>query len=173
MSAPKPFFISGLPRTRTAWLSNLLTTDQTLCFHDTRFFDYLLVNPRRVGFSGPELVTQFDEIAAAFPEAPWVIVLRNKDEALNSFKLWAGDLLPQDDVLEIFWRNRAHAVSGLCKHPNVFTVSYEMMDDEIIAREMWAHLLPGIPFDLERWQLLKKLNVQQDKRSVKPWPSVQ
>jgi hypothetical protein len=29
-----PFFITGLPRSRTAWLANFFTTDHSFCYHD-------------------------------------------------------------------------------------------------------------------------------------------
>ena len=29
-----PFFITGLPRSRTAWLANFFTTQTAFCFHD-------------------------------------------------------------------------------------------------------------------------------------------
>lgn len=169
---PHPFFITGLPRSRSAWLSNLFTTDQTVCHHDKPYEEHLLVNPRRVGFSGPEIAAQFTEIRKQHPECPWVVVLRNAGEALTSLKHWAGDLLPQDDVVDVFWKERVHLIAHICTHANVQTVSFEGLNDEINTRLIWAHLLPGIAFDLERWKLLCGLNVQQQLKG-KPWPSAQ
>lgn len=158
----KSFFITGLPRSRSAWLANLFTTDQTLCWHDKPFSESLLENPRRVGFAGPELVKQFSDITKLLPEAPWIVVLRDQAEALASFKHWAGDLLPQDDIVLKFWKERCHVLSMICPHSNVQTVNYSELDLEPVCRDIWRWLLPDIGFDSERWKLLNGLNVQQD-----------
>lgn len=163
-----PFFVTGLPRSRTAWLANLFTTDQTICWHDRRFEEALTINPKRVGFSGPELVTQFEHIRELFPKSPWLVVLRNADEALTSFKLAAGDLLPQDDLLLKFWKDRCHLLSQICTHANVTTVAFSELNNEEVIRAIWARILPDIAFDVQRWEMLSKLNVQQTIKE--PWP---
>lgn len=155
------FMVTGLPRSMTGWLSNLFTTDKSICWHDVRFEEALTVSPKSVGFSGPELVAQFDDIQAQFPDTPWLVVLRNADDAKTAFKQAAGDLLPQDDVVDKFWAERCHAISKICSHPNVATVKFDELGTESIARRIWGYLLPQIEFDVERWKMLCKLNIQQ------------
>src|SRR5262245_11295408 len=69
-----PFFVPGLPRSRTAWLANWLTTDTSLCLHDVRYSKTLLQGGRRVGFAGPELLDQSNEILGAHPQSRWLVV---------------------------------------------------------------------------------------------------
>lgn len=170
------FFVSGLPRSRTAWLANWFTTDASICWHD-RPFDRSLVESSHkpfVGFSGPELVVQFDEIRKHFPISPWLMILREEAQALASFREFAGDLLPQDDIVEKFWRQRCHTVSLICSHSNVVTYSFDDLESEAKCQEIWLRMLPDIEFDSERWNLLNDLQVQQDlNKNLKKWPSLQ
>lgn len=156
----RPFFISGLPRCRSAWLANLLTTDKTLCHHDRKFEEHLLVSPRRVGFAGPELVMQYDQIHDQFPDAPWVIVLRKVEESIASLKALDMTDAP-DESWDLVYRERSDAIAHICTKVFVETVFFDDLHHENIIRLIWAHLLPGIPFDLERWRLLNGFNVQQ------------
>lgn len=166
----KPFcIVTGLPRSRTAWLANLLTTDLTIVFHDSP------VVPRgtfkQVGFAGPELVTQYGKFRDMFPSCPWLVIRRKPDEALAAFKKWAGDLLPQDDVMESFWRERVKVFDELCTKPGVETVPYAALDDVNTIREIWKMLLPDIAFDSERAKMLQDLNIQQHlTKKLKTWP---
>lgn len=161
MSGRTPFFVTGLPRSRTAWMANWLTTDRTLCYHDQACSAELLRADRLVGFSGSELAEQFGAIAVRWPAAPWVVMLRDSGEALEAFKRWAGPRLPDGRVVDAWWQKRRHLISGLCAHPVVFPVTIQMLQEEHVARNAWYHLLPEIPFDLARWTVLKGFNVQQ------------
>lgn len=155
--ALQPFFITGLPRSRTAWLANLLTTDTTICYHDQPFDMDKVENGKVVGFSGPQVCLQFDEVRWIFPSAPWLIVLRDQSEALASFQR----LVPVIGVPGAYWEGRCQLITDLCSRWQARTVAFNALDDETEMRLVWAHLLPGIPFDAQRFELLKSFNVQQ------------
>lgn len=160
-----PFFITGLPRSRTAWLANWLTTDASLCYHDRDFEAFLIERngKRRTGFSGPELVIHSERIRECYPLAPWIVVLRNSETAFAStIKAMenAKFSFPLKDVEE-WWQGRKNEVIHLCARPNVMIAEFSDLDQETVARRVWAHLLPGVGFDLERWKLVKTFNVQQ------------
>lgn len=137
----------------------------SLCYHDVRFNEALTVGYKRVGFSGPELVDQYEEIAKTFPEAPWLVVLRNSDEARVAFMRKAersGDSeLVALERFDTFWKSRCDSLARLCGHANVLTVSYEDTEREDAMRTAWDHVLTGFCFDAQRFSLLLKLNVQQ------------
>jgi hypothetical protein len=164
------FFATGLPRSRTAWMANWLTTDLSLCWHDKPFDESLLIPGRLVGFSGPELINQFDAIQESRPNSRWIVVLRNENDALLSFRRWAGELLPEHISLETIWQDRCHKISQMCRHPNVKAYHYKDLDDVEKCRELYQWVLPGLEFDEERWKLLNELNVQQDlNKAVNLW----
>lgn len=167
MNAAPTFFVTGLPRSRSAWLANWLTTDQTLCLHDVPFDAALLSAARRVGFAGPELVEQFGAIRQAVPQAPWLVVWRAPIDSMDSFARWAGKRLPEDrTALRQLWDRRVDALLDIGRSAGAMDVAYAMLDAPKTARAIWDHLLPGVPWDGARWQQLKKLNVQQNLNGV-------
>jgi len=172
-----PFFVTCLPRSRSAWLANWLTTDKSICYHDQPYTFALATVPQRVvGFAGPELIKQANWIFERFPGAPWLVVTRNPEEALLSFKAWAGDRITVDEgTLRWFWYRREVDLAIIGSRPMVMTVKFDGdLDDSTMAPRIWAHLLPGIEFDAERWNMLRALNVQQDlKKKASIWRSEQ
>lgn len=157
----KPFIITGLPRSRTAWLANLFTTDRTICHHDCAFsFEAIPDNDKIVGFSGPQLCLQFTEVANYFPTAPWLVVIRDGNDSLASFKKLAE---PEITVTDKWWADRVHLISQICARYQVEVIRFDDLDNEREMRLAWAHLLPGIDFDVDRYKMLCKLNVQQEK----------
>lgn len=123
------------------------------------------MNAKRVGFAGPELVDQFAEVKEVLPDAPWLVVLRNYEDSIASFKAWSKpklqDVPGSDEAIEKVFRERRDKLAHLCIYSNVMTISYEDLGKENAMRLVWAHLLAGYPFDVERFKLLQKLNVQQ------------
>ncbi len=101
--ASKHFFVTGLPRSRTAWLANLLTTDRTLCFHEPIEPIDKLFNPAwaggyaAIGCSDSMLVMRFEELSDAYLQAPWLYVQRDPEAALNSLLAFS---LPHVDLSE-------------------------------------------------------------------------
>lgn len=169
----RPFFVTALPRSRTAWTSNWLTGNASLCYHDVPYDPALLVNPRTVGFAGPELITQADDILMDHPEAPWLVLLRSFEHSSAAFQAYlksipgAWSVTGESAVTNLF-ELRKHKLAVLCKHATVHAVDWTALDDEDTARAAWIHLMPDVAFDVARWRLLCKLNVQQQKPNA--WP---
>ena len=170
-STVKHFFVSGLPRSRTAWLANFLTTDKSLCFHDglkycRKVEDLTEVFKRSdkefVGDSDSALVLFYHRIQALFPDSPWVLVYRNfKDCADSALRLsFAGE-----DTESILIDGAARlAVIRLAelelKSPNVLIVDYDELDNSKVIRSIVNHVTPGVLFDEERFKLLDGLHTQ-------------
>lgn len=169
MTAKQPFFVSGLPRSRTAWMANWLTTDHSLCLHDEPFRVNKVALSRMTGFSGSEICTQYEEIEKSFPGAPWVIILRKPADAFESF-MSASGLDRTAEAVTRYWDARLHLLAQLCRKPNVEAIPFDDLDSEQTARKAWSHLMQGEPFNLERWLLLWKLTVTQNvNKSTKLW----
>lgn len=168
MSVPTPFFITCLPRSRSAWIANWLTTDRSICYHDTPFDRELLRTTKFVGFCGPELVEDFDVIRMDYPGSQWVAVVRDQNDALDSFVKWAGKLLPDEPAtIQAFWEKRTKLLSRIATRIDVMWVSYNALNEMSTCMKLWDRVLPDLPFDRERWKILDKLNVQQDKGKAK------
>lgn len=176
-----PFFVTGLPRSRSAWLAAWLTTEETLCYHDVEFDASLLRFDRRVGFAGSELVWSVEELSERFPGAPWLFVLRDPAKCLESWKRVAGPHLPTGKEFHRLWIKRIDAItaaiSGAKRSCSCIALPFQALDEEGAARDVWQHLI-GSPFDFERWKLFTEFNIQQKFEQVlksrteeKPWPS--
>ena len=170
-----PFFILGLPRSRTAWLANWLTTDRSLCLHDgTRgartlgeFYDRLRPTPARpwMGSSGGDLAWIAEPLAKQFPGARWTVIEREADECVRS-TLRAFPLALTPGQVEVMLSQLAFQLTRIeeLTGEEPLRVSFGRLDDEDVARRLWGHCLPGVSFDAARWRLLKTLNVQLDAR---------
>ena len=93
----KHFFLTCLPRSRSAHFSALLTHGKTFCFHDAfdgleTFDDFIeLMNFGEGGFdtvgvSDPALLYFWPKVHAAFPDAKWVVVERAEYDVYQSLK---------------------------------------------------------------------------------------
>jgi hypothetical protein len=144
------FMVVAAPRSATAWVSNWLTTDKSLCYHDPLFdcrYEELdaLVNDRIIGMActGAAL---FPEFINAHP-ARKVILHRDKKEIDASLKALN---LPTDYHADL------HRIRGEhCQWRDVFDrpkIIYEFLLNQ--------------KFDAERHRLLCKLNVQRDLRFI-------
>lgn len=94
----KQFFITGLPRSRTAWFANLFTWGDSICYHDglcpedglclVSSFDHLLKRlkegngPR--GHSCASNILVWRKLHKEFPDAKWVFVSRDGGAIIDS-----------------------------------------------------------------------------------------
>lgn len=84
------FFITGLPRCRSAWFANLLSYGDSFCYHDgwhgcqtQELFRTRLKIPgfNHVGNSDPANAVFWRYLAEEYPTARWVVVMRNVAES--------------------------------------------------------------------------------------------
>lgn len=153
------FMVIAAPRSGTAWCSNWLTTETSLCVHDPLFehspetWDSI-PSDRQLGCACTGIAT-FPKFLRHHP-ARKVVLHRDMDEVNLSLhqmglsrlhaEYWT-DALRRVDGLHVHWRN-------LWENP----------------RPIWEHLM-RTPFDAARHELLCKLNVQMDFERVKPNPA--
>lgn len=167
-----PFFITGMPRSRTAWLANWLTTDRSLCVHDPVGSVVPVIGGKLVGVSGPEVCCAWDSFRAAWPDSPWLVVTRA--DAKYAFKRVLSEHMEIPDQFDTWWAGRLELLAQIVADggARVLSVKFEDLDREETARTIWRHLLPELPFDRERWELLNDLTVTQDiwKRKARTWP---
>lgn len=175
MSAP--FFITSLPRSRTAWLSAWLTTERTLCFHEPGKPAAQLIqeNPgQTVGIADSTLALKFNQLLEEFPDAPWLYIERDpfacRASLLNFTRPHVA--LPEHGVNRML-ASLMDAGQSVKQHPRTLTVDF----NDVNARmpEIWQHLLPGEPYGAMRGKILSRLDVQQQfaarlaERSNLPW----
>lgn len=161
----KPFFITGLPRSRTAWLSVVFTIGDSFCFHEALRFTrngtemlamFKQTGAKHVGNSDSLLPFFYNDIARYFPDAPIVIIERDPKEVFESLERVFGvkSQLIIDETLVRLESIRHDAL----------IVDYSDLDNEPVLRKMWAHCLGDVPFNRQKWLSLRELNIQIDSK---------
>lgn len=178
-----PYFITGLPRSRTAWLANLLTWGESFCWHEASAAGGLTVEGmwevmkgaprgmRYVGNSDPNLGLMANELLEGFPESRFVVVLRDVDEcatgmmkAMVQERLKAVDASKLRDLLNrLLW---GLASFGFLPKERLLHVRYEDLDREEMVRAVWEFCVPEMAFPRERHEMLQGMRVTQRMRVV-------
>lgn len=165
-----PFFITGMPRSRTSWLANLFTTGEQICEHDVlghlpvADFIELVKRGGFEGYSDTGLVPLFPRISGLFPVARWLLVLREPGDCLKS-------LLKATEDTE--WQEAARAavenfdlaayergISQMIRDSRVMVIRFESLDDYEAVMVAWRWLCPHLNLSRERFDLLTTLQVQ-------------
>lgn len=172
------FFVTGLPRSRTAWMANFLTHPPVaFCYHDLLRVDPALKRlhapgAKFVGDSDSALVLEPMRWVQKFPDARWVLINRPVSDCFESFSKWfSGKRVypgtpPDRGALARLFTLCARLVDQAEKVlPNVLIVDFESLDEEETIRRVWSWCLPGVDFPLERWRMLNtfQVNVMPEK----------
>lgn len=158
------FFITGLPRSRTAWLS--LACDMVhgaVCYHEplrelSRWDDVGAIwgDPKAQGFVGVSdsgLGLHLGEILAQFGPRT-LIVQRSMGEVIVS--LLAAGFGVSAGVLSILQRR----LDVHTEHPLVKVVAFRDLDQIDVVLDALEHLMPGAYVDRDRLARLMGMNVQ-------------
>lgn len=171
-------FITGLPRTRTAWLANFFTGDGVLVYHD------LLADCRKVedikfklfetpaqilGDSDSGLPLFAKQLVHWYPEAKWLHVDRPLGAAIESYRVAFGDVAPYagvpeftDFALRESFDTLAAANEDLQSvvDPAFYhAVGFSKLNDRESMKAAWDFLLPGHVFPEHRWKLLRDMRI--------------
>jgi hypothetical protein len=172
------YFVTGLPRSRTGWLANLLTYGPSFCLHDAIQFggpsdiglelQNLSVNFQHVGDSDSGLVMIASEMCELFPLAKWVFVHRNYDDALNSFCKYftgraynGGPVVEPGDAVDAFEVLRVNLDDALKMIPSSrrLDVEFDALESDLCCREIWEWCVPDVGFCQRRWKMLHAMQI--------------
>jgi len=161
-----PFIITGLPRSRTAWLAAVATTQPgAICHHEpsaawghwTPVFDlweqskYLYT-----GVSDSVMGFHLGEVFEAYPDVPVLIVERDIDEVQVSLSNLGG--LAATNYCALL----QSALEPFRCHQNVARVDYDALGDSDVVALCLRHLLPNAAIDVGKIETLQHFNVQTD-----------
>lgn len=156
------FFITGLPRSRTAWMAAFMSTGQAHCFHDvladcepSGMRAKMNFGARWVGDSDSALTLFHKEVKQEFPKAPWLVIDRSVHDVYAS--LSRIESVPCFAELMVYM---ATLLAETKRAVNPMVVRFDQLDDEGTMREIVAHLCPGMEFNKERFELFKLMNIQ-------------
>lgn len=177
----EPFFITGLPRTRTAWLANLFTDRVAFCHYELSLEVESTaelaerVKPDWHGDSDSGLVALYPALHARIPGAKWVLVMRDPEEAWKSLVDFARTGPYWEQLgLSLETKVRIAHMYGviapvMLNSPNCLGVKFEDLDRMDTLEAVWRHCLPEIRFDRDRAALLQRLriNPHQEKHPMR------
>lgn len=153
------FMITGLPRSRTAWMANFFTAGKSFCFHEALTLGNLDevfggVNKAYVGNSDSGIPFFADKNNEIYSSARHVLIKRKKEEVAKSLqRLFTEDVTPGlNACIEALERYEAEF--------KPFVVKFEDLHDEKIMRAIWEYCLPSESFDEERWRMLNDFKVE-------------
>ncbi len=163
------FFITGLPRSRTAWFSTFFTGNNSFCYHEIirvsdGFDDAIqkLLNRKEmyVGNSDSSLPIWIDKIDHVLTDSPIVIIERDVDEVTNSLINVFGkhDYTKTLDLT-------LEGLEIIKKKYNYITIDYNKLNKQAYLEMIWNFCTPNIPFDKDKFETLKTINVSINKES--------
>lgn len=168
------FFITGLPRSRTAWFSVATTTATSVCYHEpvARLQSYVELRefwaPKfgiDIGVSDSGLALYAPEILADLNPRT-LIIERSLDDVIASFLAYAKhtSIVVDEARSRKFAQRCLDALDRIKSHPQVKTASFESLDDYATMLCAMRWLLPGRDFpDLRE---LMRMNIQLSHREI-------
>lgn len=158
----KPFLITGLPRSRTAWMAVAASNDQSVCWHEPlswlghweavfhaiwpgRDHRYVGISDSALGFHLPEIIARV---------APRVLVIERDIAEVEASGAALGIVQPKYLTL---------LKSALeYDHSLIERVPYEVLTDDRVVASCLRHLMPGASIHMDRIKMLQRVNIQTD-----------
>ena len=144
-----PFFVAGLPRSRTAWMANFLTYDGHFCHHEgwarCRTMEEYRAFLGDDGDSGTGM--QFININTAFPGSKVLIIERPLKEVAASIESVFGECN----------RDRLNVFDDSMKKVDGLRLPFAKLNESLPM--VWDYLI-GTTYDERRGKMLASLNVQ-------------
>lgn len=168
--------VTGYPRSRTCWLSELLTVHRhSFAFHEASIAsgsclgwrakldmrherNVIDCNASTVAFLG------LPEFYEAFPDANYVLIMRDKETCRSSYEDFLGDLMAEhcQASKDAAWIAMEKNYEILMADPNVIKFDYDLLDYEPAVKRLCDHIAPGFPWDAERFDQLTKKKIVQN-----------
>lgn len=171
IQSERNFLILGLPRSRTAWLANLLTRGDSLCHHELsnrglaarEIAEVMSTGAKYVGNSDCGAALTARELLELMPSLRVVIVERDRDSVLESFAKVSGKTVEELPIAN-FVNRTLEALEKLKRRALV--VDFKDLDKSEVAEKIWHHCLGDVPFPKEQFEVLRGLNVQMEPQFI-------
>ena len=161
------FFITGLPRSRTAWLASFFTGNNSFCYHEmlrisSGFEDGIkkMLNRKEmyVGNSDSSLPIWMDKIDHILRDSPIVIIERDIDEVANSLT----NLFGHNDFTKML-DTTLEGLEIIKNKYNYISVDYNKLSEQSCLEMIWGFCTPELPFDKDKFEMLKTINISLTK----------
>lgn len=173
LESKTPFIIHGLGRSRTAWMSTLLSYGQWKCYHEIALVLRSIQDIRDL-FSQPNIGTAETGAIMAWPlirhECPHVrtvVIRRNVNEAAHAMaETYRREKIPFDESkLYSIFKRADHSLDRIEAIPGALSLPYEALKTEEGCRVLFEFCLP-YEFDRAWWLMLRDRVIEADLRTV-------
>lgn len=164
------FFITGLPRSMTAWCANFFSTGDVFCYHDGLAncasldeFGKKLEAFEVCGDADSGLAWFYDDLRGLYPDAQWAVIRRNDCEVIESLMA-----MPAYHGIPKMTRSQCEEVvsdltarlAKISADPRVLTMHTTDLLKREGARALWWHCLRDCSaWNNQRWAQLRDLRV--------------
>lgn len=164
------FYVTGLPRSRTAWLSVALSDyTRVACLHEPlawldeytpeallKLLDATRCPTAGVADSGLPVVAP--DLPSLLP-GPVLIVWRDPEQVITSLARYLGG----DESVHAGGVAAMHArLDGFRHRYEHMTVRFEDLGSLEVMRSVWQHLIPHLPFQRRRIESLMRMRIDVD-----------
>lgn len=166
MNMNRKFFVTGLPRSRTTWLSVFLDHAGMWCCHElrgrgetiTECRDLLERRPEKiVGTVDSSFPFYADEIIMGFSEPPKIIVI--KADPQESYDSLVRAFPGYDHMMDALIQKTRDAIIELCRnHPHA-VIDINELDNVDVMASLWETLNPYSDFDVDRYRRLSEIKM--------------
>lgn len=167
-------FITGFPRSRTCWLSELLTcSGHSYAFHEAGLRFKGLSAWREAVEARPEpnvidcnsgvlFLSDTPQFSEAFHEFKFVVIVRDEKEACRSYQnfLMQAGLYDRDQFVKT-WDRLCENMGQMLADSSIPNFDYRSLDDEYTCSTIANIVAPGFPWDSERFEALKLKKIVQ------------
>lgn len=162
------FFITGLPRSRTAWMSAFMSVGNSACEHEPRKWrEWWADNgvKSHIGIADSGLGFQLPSILKEYAPRTLIIDRPPEEVQVSLDRLCIG--VPRTNFVEILHK----ALEYVPASSLVMRVPYHMLNDLRTMQKCFWHLVPGEPFDEGRYREMCKQNIQADLDDAMSFPA--
>lgn len=163
------FYITGLPRSRTAWLANLMTNKDSFCFHEPvkyvqqstqeieEYLDEKTMDYRYTGVCDSS-IPFYNDNSFINPDEPLLVVVRPIEEVIESMKKLNGQSLSHNIQLANKASDNLEKFTEY--HTNKMYVNSEDLDNPSTVESVMRFLTPDADIDTDRINELVNVKVE-------------
>lgn len=165
-----PFIIYALPRSRTAWLSALLTYKDWECYHESAIFMRSMDDVKsfftsnNVGCVETAAAQGHKLIRYIAPDIKEVVILRPVEDVINAILSIDVGVKWDVDILRKNMQYGDRELRRIAENKNTLVVNYHDLDKEQVCASIFEYCLP-YKFDKLWWESLKDKNIQVDMKA--------
>jgi len=170
---PHKFLITGLPRSRTAWLSALFSTDNVLCWHEPlsklgsyeavksmldniRGYSHVGISDSSVGFNPIFYIDYFSEY-------PIVVIKRPREEVVISLVRCLGvSKREANKKVDASFEGLKYITSTRW----VMEIEFQALNDSKIVGNIWDYVTRGLPFDILKCEQFQNLVINKHSSKI-------